>query len=129
MQDTNKSPNKDNPSGTLLNVFNIGASGGEQTHTLTENEMPSHNHIPDKLFTWLSYVMGSSTNGVASFAHHVGEVAVNATRATSQTGGGQPHNNIPPYYALAYIIKTVWSSLCEQSNRYAQINTFYTITL
>jgi microcystin-dependent protein len=28
------------------------------------------------------------------------------TFTTASTGGGQAHNNMPPYYVLAYIMKT-----------------------
>jgi microcystin-dependent protein len=73
--------------------YALGDTGGEAFHTLTIAEMPSHTH-----------------GGTA--AVHPGPNAadgVGASKAwnqpTAATGGGQPHENRPPYYALAYIMK------------------------
>lgn len=74
----------------------IGNVGGEIMHTLTVDEMPSHNHI---------YKMGDPTNnygfpgGVINNHQNLGVVE------SSQTGGGNYHNILPPFYVLAYIIK------------------------
>jgi microcystin-dependent protein len=92
-----------------------GASAGEEGHILSVNEMPSHMHSygDSHLFvSWdsyseYSYVAGSGelfdavmvANSPLSFS------IVNGWGITN-TGGGSSHNNMQPWAAINYLIKT-----------------------
>lgn len=127
-------------------TYAIGATGGANTVTLTEAQMPSHTHTITATGTSASagdhthtivdpghvHAMGnaaffnqgvplassvggnnlgifnnsfSAVTGISINAAgaHTHVISVTATAAT--TGGGQAHENRPPYFALAYIMK------------------------
>lgn len=75
-----------------------GATGGEATHKLTVEEMPSHNHVVnfDQIWGW----GGTRSLATTSGGPYGGGGYLN------NTGGNQPHNNMPPYLAV-YIWKRV----------------------
>ena len=73
------------------------AEGGEYFHTLTVNEMPSHNHS--------TVYISSFPEGVANARTGYGynEVALNKSsygNTVANTGGGQAHNNLQPFFAV-----------------------------
>ena len=86
----------------------LGQRSGEEQHTLTVAEMPSHGH----------QLKGSSSAGTAvmpsgDYPARSGDLSrmygktQNATMhaaAVGTTGGNQPHENRMPYVALHYII-------------------------
>lgn len=77
------------------NSYSVGATGGEATHRLTISEMPSHSHSIQVMQQHDDYrdMYGRGYNG-----HMV-------SSSTGYAGGGQAHNNMPPYYALCFIMK------------------------
>ena len=114
----------------LRNRFVVGAGGtysvedigGEDTHTLTQAELPAHKH---------SFSGTTSTN---THSHHIGTMWTEVCPAncygqvvagnggtgkttnndshnhsfsgnTNNTGSNAAHENRPPYFALAYIMK------------------------
>lgn len=85
--------------------YEAGATGGEAAHTLTVNEIPSHNHDV--------YVRGSATatskEGLATTAYTSTTEETDAGKLSSiiaSTGGSKAHNNMPPYLTV-YIWKRI----------------------
>lgn len=92
---------RDNMSGisanrvTATQADNLGQGAGAESHTLTIAEMPSHAHA-----------FGSGGTGPGVF----GETASGRNSSTGEfttrfAGGGDSHNNMPPYQTVNYIIK------------------------
>lgn len=74
-------------------TYKVGATGGEATHVLTVDEMPRHNHSIDNL-----NVSGSTTPYMTVQAQEKKGYGGNVQ--TFFTGGGQAHNNMPPYIVV-----------------------------
>lgn len=77
-----------------------GATGGEATHTLTIYEMPHHDHYL-RGYTVLCETLFPGAN----YKVYCNDDNPPRDCITDLAGGGQPHNNLPPYYALCYIMK------------------------
>jgi microcystin-dependent protein len=97
--------------GPGLSLRDLGELGGEQTVTLLQSEIPAHSHG----FQGASAAggLGVPTNhvfGVVAFGRPAayapsgsGNVQMNPF-ALSVTGGNLPHNNMPPYLGVSFII-------------------------
>ena len=79
-------------------VNNLFDKGGEERVKLSIDEMPSHTHTYE-VPVWGGGNMGDNQ----PFGNNRGNNRLNTN--TGSTGGNQPHNNMPPYYVLVYIIK------------------------
>jgi len=70
-----------------------GTTGGEDTHTLSEAEMPAHSHTITKA--------GEAGTG------YIAQGAVNiGSYSTSTKGSSAAHENRPAYYEVLYIMKS-----------------------
>lgn len=87
-----------------------GSIGGEATHTLTIEEMPTHTHqlglehpgnTPDTIPAGLKYVY-DGINNIGAYYGTLDE----PTAYNNVTGGSQPHNNMPPYLVV-YVWKRI----------------------
>lgn len=106
-------------------TYNLGATGGEASHTLTTNEMPSHSHT----FSQSSctnpgnhtHIVGADKDGGGGTNRYTVHITSNNTASGQQyspvsgaagghthtingtntnTGGSQAHNNMPPYLTV-----------------------------
>lgn len=70
-----------------------GGTGGADTHTLTTLQIPSHLH---GIIDWAGEDLAAGA-----------DIGIEGNGASTYSeGGGEAHNNMPAYYAIAYIMKT-----------------------
>lgn len=83
-------------------TYQNGATGGEANHILTIAETPTHSH---NMYTANDAGDGTITGGGGIVQDRGAPYKTYwATFAMENAGGGQPHNNMPPYLAV-YIWK------------------------
>lgn len=100
------------------NNYAVGAIGGEKKVTLTIAQMPSHSHdIGNHTHDIIQYSdYRSGTNGISLeyASRYAGSAktlpgleagSMSGDTTTSTVGKGNSHNNMPPYYALCFIMK------------------------
>jgi microcystin-dependent protein len=93
--------------------FNLGQSGGQEFHTVTTTEMPTHNHV-------VNAVVSASANATvgdptANFCANSGKSNyttdapnnVMSPGAITNTGGSQPHENRSPFLVLNFCIALI----------------------
>lgn len=78
-------------------TYTNGSTGGEASHTLTENEMPSHSHGQ-----YVTVASGGSLSANCDYDSYVSGKARKSAQnvSTDPTGGGNSHNNMPPYLVV-----------------------------
>jgi microcystin-dependent protein len=81
---------------TVKEFSPTGTKGGVETVTLSIAQMPAHTH---------SYRADGSALVGSSHEYERNSGSHQEGGVTGSTGGSQPHDNMPPYYALAYIMK------------------------
>lgn len=90
-------------------VVNLGSKGGEETHTLINQEMPSHTHsvtgsnAAPNANSPLGNFWAQASSGYAATANGL----MSPNTAIGMTGGNQGHENRSPYLALNVCIALV----------------------
>jgi hypothetical protein len=74
----------------------VGANGGTKNETLNISQIPAHVHRQNNFRNGATGSGGDSLRDYSSGGN-------TANTDTQSTGGGQPHNNLPPYVALLYV--------------------------
>lgn len=78
--------------------YQLGSTGGEATHKLTINELPSHTHNASA-GQFISTSPNVTPGTVMSFDS--GQYKRYSMNSTSSTGGSKAHNNMPPYLVVS----------------------------
>ena len=97
--------------GPGLSLHDLGETGGSETVTLLESEIPAHSHA--LMASTEDGVQGSLTQGI-TLANSVGGTLYQTTTNTGlvsmndaalqPAGGDQPHNNLQPYLTFYFCI-------------------------
>jgi hypothetical protein len=87
-----------------LGVYPLNHTGGENFHLLTVSEMPPHNHN-------LNIVLANSGTGNDWTIEQTYNTHQTNGSFVNSTGGGNTHENRPPYRAVYFIKKT--SANCD----------------
>jgi microcystin-dependent protein len=97
--------------GPGLSLHDLGETGGSETVTLLESEIPSHSH---GIMAAINPALVASPGPTVSIAHSRGGNAYqsNVTQnlmnladvTIAPAGGDQPHNNMQPYLTLNFCI-------------------------
>ena len=101
--------------GPGLSLRDLGETGGEETITLLQTEMPAHSHMvaaetttgnsgdPTDAVYKAGLIPGSPATAVWNYNAVVPNTPSGAIAMTI-IGGGQPHNNLQPYLTLNFCI-------------------------
>jgi len=89
-------PNLNGQNRFLRGNATSGGTGGSETHTLTVDEMPSHKHSLN------ANVVTETGAGSIGGVDQSGNAYITETQ---NAGGGQPHENRPPFYNVVWIMR------------------------
>ena len=92
-----------------INGDTLGATGGHETHEMTEAEMPAHDHGgttgSTNLYTDNIFDAGFFPNGLVGTTDFSEAGTSSHAHSIASDGGGGAHNNVQPTIILNYIIR------------------------
>jgi hypothetical protein len=83
---------------SAIGKFVLNDIGGTDLQHMNISEMPTHNH-----YLRNAHDAGGTQDNSSNWERWT--IVQNSFNTTSSTGGNKHHNNIPPFYTLAYIMK------------------------
>ena len=95
--------------GPGLSLHDLGETGGSDTVSLLQSEMPSHSHVTQSTASNGNRLTPSGNipaKGPGALPYAPGNAALVAMNGQSvaPSGGDQPHNNLQPYLTLNFCI-------------------------
>lgn len=97
--------------GPGLSLHDLGESGGSETVTLLESEIPAHSHAlnaqvpPGDTNLPAGNTPARGTSGALPYLPPAGApLVVMSPQSLTPAGGDQPHNNLMPYLTLNFCI-------------------------
>ena len=96
--------------GPGLSLHDLGETGGSETVTLLESEIPAHAHAlrasadAADLFAPSSSTSLAGSTGASAYQPLNTSLVAMAPEALAPAGGDQPHNNLQPYLTFYFAI-------------------------
>jgi microcystin-dependent protein len=96
--------------GPGLSLHDLGETGGSETVTLLESEIPAHSHAllaataPGNNRNPAGNVLARATGGNVYLAPAGAPLVSMSDQALAPAGGDQPHNNLQPYLTFYFCI-------------------------
>lgn len=92
-------------------TYAAGRTGGEAEHTLSVEEMPAHGH---NFYDFTKgYARDEYKSGIENYISPLisstlppGTAGPGKDYYSGNTGGSKPHNNMPPYFAMPFWVRT-----------------------
>jgi len=98
--------------GVGLSPYQLGQHNGTETVSLTQSQTPAHTHVATAVTaadtsTAVATPKGNlwaANSAIPTYAPSTSALTPMNPGAVSVAGGSQPHNNLPPFLVVTYII-------------------------